>query len=67
MIKTNNLKLNETIFLGDSNHEIEEAKEVGILSGAITWGFTSKERLEALKPDFVISNLEELKSVVLEN
>ncbi|MFA6586089.1 MAG: HAD hydrolase-like protein [Candidatus Paceibacterota bacterium] len=65
VIEDNNFKLDETIFIGDSNHEIEVGKKVGIKTGAVTWGFCTKERLEALEPDFLINSLEELRDIVL--
>lgn len=65
LIKRNNFKKEETIFIGDSNHEIEEGKNVGIKTGAVTWGYCTKAKLESLKPDFLINNLEELKTAIL--
>ena len=51
----------ETIAIGDSNHEIEAAQEIGIRSIAVTWGFTLEKRLIAAKPDYVVNKLEELR------
>jgi phosphoglycolate phosphatase len=65
LIKKNNFKKEETIFIGDSNHEIEEGKNAGVLTGAVTWGYCTKAKLESLKPDFLINNLEELKTAIL--
>lgn len=65
LIKAHNLKLKETIFIGDSNHEIEESQQAGVHAGAVTWGFSTKKRLKALKPTYLINNLEELKSIIL--
>lgn len=67
LIKKHGFKLEETIFIGDSNHEIEEGKKAGVKTGAVTWGFSTKERLENLKPDFMITNINELKLVILNN
>lgn len=64
LIKKNNFKKEETIFIGDSNHEIEVGKIVGIKTGAVTWGFCTKEKLASLKPDFLITNLRELESAI---
>jgi phosphoglycolate phosphatase-like HAD superfamily hydrolase len=65
LVEKNNFKREETIFIGDSNHEIEEGKKAGVKTGAVTWGYSPKEKLEALKPDFLINNLEELKLAIL--
>ncbi len=66
LIKKHDFKLDETIFIGDSNHEIEAGKNAEVKTGAVTWGFSSKERLEALKSDFVISNIVELNLAILQ-
>jgi len=65
LMKRNNFKKEETIFIGDSNHEVEEGKNAGVLTGAVTWGYATKAKLESLKPDFLINNLEELKTAIL--
>jgi phosphoglycolate phosphatase-like HAD superfamily hydrolase len=65
LIKRNLFKIEETIFIGDSNHEIEEGKNAGVKTGAVTWGYCTKEKLESLKPNFIINNLEELRIAIL--
>jgi len=67
LIERNSFKNEETIFIGDSNHEIEVGKKVGVKTGAVTWGFCTKEKLKALDPDFLMENLSELESVILTN
>lgn len=65
IIKENNLNLENTFFVGDSNHEIDVAKETGIKSVAVTWGFTSEQRLKARNPDYIVNNAKELEGVIL--
>ena len=65
LVKRNNFKKEETIFIGDSNHEVEEGKNAGIKTGAVTWGLCTKTKLESLNPDFLINNLEELRAAIL--
>lgn len=65
IIKENNLHLEETFFVGDSNHEIDVAREVGIKSVAVTWGFTSEQKLKARNPDYLVSSVSELEKVIL--
>lgn len=64
LIKKHNFKNDETIFIGDSNHEIEVGKELGIKTGAVTWGFCTEEKLKTLNPDFMIHNIDELKEII---
>ncbi len=65
IIKKYNLNLNNTFFVGDSNHEIDIAKETGIKSVAVTWGFTSEQKLSARDPNYIVHNVQELESLIL--
>lgn len=65
IIKKYGLKLEDTYFVGDSNHEIEVAHKIGIQSIAVTWGFTSKERLKTHNPDHIVDSPEELFDIIL--
>jgi len=56
---------NETVFIGDSNHEIEVAKNTGIKSIAVTWGFTGEEKLKSVGPDYIAHNIKELENILL--
>ncbi len=67
MLKRNNFDKKETVFVGDSNHEIEVGKNVGIKTASVTWGFSPEKKLSNLNPDFIIHNLSELKSLILKN
>ncbi|MFA6050070.1 MAG: HAD family hydrolase [Candidatus Paceibacterota bacterium] len=65
IIKKNNLSLEDTFFVGDSNHEIDVAKKAGIKSIAVTWGFNSEQRLRDKNPDHVINSSKELMNLIL--
>lgn len=65
IIKENNLDLQNTFFIGDSNHEIDVSKKVGIKSVAVTWGFTSEQKLRSGNPDYIVNTVTELESVIL--
>lgn len=43
LIKKYNLSLENTILIGDTNHEIEVGKKLGIKTGAVTWVFLPKK------------------------
>ncbi|MCF7833659.1 MAG: HAD family hydrolase [Candidatus Pacebacteria bacterium] len=65
IVTNNSLNKNDTIFIGDSNHEIEVGKKVGIKTVAVTWGFSLENKLKSYNPDFLVHNLEELEKVIL--
>lgn len=64
LIVKNNLKLDETVFVGDSNCEIEVGKKIGIKTCAVTWGLISEDRLKRMNPDFLVRNIKELEEVL---
>ncbi len=65
IIEKNNLNKDQTVFIGDSNHEVEVGKLAGIKTIAVTWGFSTEERLKALNPDYLVHNVKELEKILL--
>ena len=65
LIKKYSLDPKKTFFIGDSNHEIEAAKEAKCKSIAVTWGFSTRERLGKENPDFTVDSIEELEKILL--
>jgi phosphoglycolate phosphatase len=65
ILTENDLNKEETIFIGDSNHEIEVGKLFGIKTLGVTWGFCPEERLKALNPDYLARNINELENILL--
>jgi len=64
LITKNNLDLKNTVFIGDSNHEIDVAKKLGIKSIAVTWGFCNEKRLKSSNPDYLIASSDELEDIL---
>ncbi len=50
----------ETLFIGDSTHDIVAGKNAGTDTCAVTYGFRSKEVLLAEKPDLMIDKFSDL-------
>jgi phosphoglycolate phosphatase-like HAD superfamily hydrolase len=46
------LEPNEILYLGDGARDVEQANEVGFLSGACYWGSQERELLDAASPTF---------------
>jgi phosphoglycolate phosphatase len=65
LIYKNKLDLNRTILVGDSNHEVEIAKELDIKSVAVTWGVSSERNLKKSNPDYLVHNVNELEKILL--
>ena len=54
-----------TLFVGDSNVDIQTAKNGGLASCGVLWGFRSRQELEAEGADFLARTPEELTGLVL--
>ncbi len=65
-IKTHGYKPNEVAIVGDSDEEIHVAKKLGLVSIAITHGIFTKKRLQAEKPDFIVSSLDKIIPIIEE-
>lgn len=64
-LKRNQFNPKETIFIGDTTHEVNAGKSANTLTAAVTWGFQNEDKLKTSSPDFIIHNLEELEAVIL--
>jgi len=65
LIDSHNLKLEETIFVGDSANEVRAGKSVGIKTLSVTWGLYSEEKLKLSEPDYLVHNIKELEEILL--
>ena len=54
----------ECLFVGDSEVDIQTAKNAGLRCAAVTWGFRERSILEGLKPDHIIGRPEELLTLL---
>lgn len=53
------------VMIGDSPFDIKAAREVGIPSVAVAYGFTDKATLQSAQPDFIVDTVAQLKSLLL--
>lgn len=64
VLKANKLAPDQTIFVGDMQHDIDAAKAGGVISCAVLTGYNTVEQLEAAGPDMIVRNLEELRGIL---
>ena len=57
-------KKETTLFVGDSNVDIRTAKNGGLTSCGVLWGFRDREELTGEGADFLAENAEELAAVI---
>ena len=67
LLAENNLQPDETLFIGDMEHDIATAKHGGVHSCAVLTGYNTLEQLRAAKPDLIVEHLSELRAVLEKN
>jgi len=55
----------QTLMVGDTELDIMCGKSAGSFTCGVLYGYRSEDRLREINPDFLIKNLNELKSVIL--
>jgi phosphoglycolate phosphatase len=64
ILRENQLKPEETLFIGDMQHDIETARHGGIHSCAVLTGYNTLEQLREAKPDLIVEHLGELRHML---
>jgi phosphoglycolate phosphatase-like HAD superfamily hydrolase/ADP-ribose pyrophosphatase YjhB (NUDIX family) len=67
VLAENELDPDETLFVGDMEHDIAAAKHGGVHSCAVLTGYNTLEQLRAAKPDLIVEHLAELRRVLQKN
>ncbi len=67
ILRENNLKPDETLFIGDMEHDIETAKHGGVHSCAVLTGYNTLKQLRAAQPDLIVEHLAELRGLLEQN
>ena len=64
ILAENQLEPEETLFIGDMQHDIETARHGGIHSCAVLTGYNTLEQLREAKPDLIVEHLGELRHIL---
>jgi phosphoglycolate phosphatase len=56
--------LQDIYYIGDTTGDIKEGKQAGIKTVGVTWGWHSKEKMAAAKPDYLFDTPQELLQLV---
>lgn len=62
LLAENGLVPDETLFIGDMQHDIETARHGAIHSCAVLTGYNTLEQLRAAEPDLIVEHLGELRA-----
>lgn len=55
----------EAVYIGDSEVDIETARNAGMTGVIVTWGFRDEDYLLSLKPDALVHDIKELRRALL--
>ena len=55
----------EVLFVGDTEVDVETAKNLGVRVACVSWGFRSREHLEKLSPDYILDEPMDLIKLML--
>ncbi len=67
ILEENALAPDETLFIGDMQHDIETARHGGIHSCAVLTGYNTLDQLRAAEPDLIVEHLGELRELLQQN
>jgi phosphoglycolate phosphatase-like HAD superfamily hydrolase/ADP-ribose pyrophosphatase YjhB (NUDIX family) len=67
ILKDNSLAPEETLFIGDMQHDIETARHGGIHSCAVLTGYNTLDQLRLADPDLIVEHLGELQTLLEEH
>lgn len=60
VLKALAIRAGEAISIGDEIRDIDAAREVGIATGVVSWGYTAPDALKAQNPDHVFETIGEI-------
>jgi HAD superfamily hydrolase (TIGR01549 family) len=66
LLKEQNLKLEDSVYVGDELRDVQAAQSIGMRSIAVTWGFASKKHLADAKPTAIADTPGELMKILEE-
>jgi phosphoglycolate phosphatase-like HAD superfamily hydrolase/ADP-ribose pyrophosphatase YjhB (NUDIX family) len=67
ILTDNGLVPEETMFIGDMEHDIATAKHGGIHSCAVLTGYNTLDQLRGAQPDVIVEHLRELRDILEQN
>lgn len=60
ILRLTNIPKEQCVYVGDSDVDMQTARNAGVCACAVTWGFRSRETLAAFAPKYIIERPEEL-------
>jgi phosphoglycolate phosphatase-like HAD superfamily hydrolase/ADP-ribose pyrophosphatase YjhB (NUDIX family) len=67
LLSRHGLEREETLFIGDMQHDVEAARHGGVRSCAVLTGYNGVEQLRSSAPDLIVEHLGELQAILEQN
>ncbi|KAA6340240.1 Phosphoglycolate phosphatase [termite gut metagenome] len=64
IMKTAETSKDNVLYVGDSGVDMQTAKNSGVTSCGVTWGFRPRSELEEFHPDFIVDKTQEILELV---
>lgn len=64
ILKITGIDKNDVLYVGDSGVDMQTAKNAGVTSCGVTWGFRPRIELESLDPDYLVDRAEEILRIL---
>jgi len=66
ILKITNVQKSDTLYVGDTNVDMQTAKNAGVDVVGVTWGFRPLSELQEYEPTFIANSAEELEKIIFE-
>ncbi|HLB42937.1 MAG: haloacid dehalogenase [Gammaproteobacteria bacterium RIFCSPHIGHO2_12_FULL_40_19] len=63
ILKTYKIDKSQTFYIGDETRDVEAAKECGVYSVTVTWGFNSEKILTQHQPHYIVRKPEDILTI----
>ena len=57
-------EIENTVYIGDSEVDVETSKNAKLPCIAVTWGFRDKEVLESLNPEYIVDSTSDILRII---
>lgn len=64
LCKKLDINVEEIVYIGDEDRDIEAANKMGIKNIAVSWGFNSESTLKKVKPNYIVSQPDEILKIL---
>ena len=63
MLSEFGIDASDSVYIGDTDVDVMTAKNSGMTAVAVSWGYRSRDIIEAAGPDYIADTVEELEKI----